>query len=289
MPATVRILIAGALFATGGALIKSCEFPSLQRAAVRALAAAITIFLLMPEARRWPNRRVLALIPAYFVATCCFVVANSLTTAANAIFLQSTAPLWVLLLSPMLLGERARPRDLVVLLGIAAGMTCCFLAPSEVLITAPNPRLGDALALLAGVGFAFLLIGMRRLARETDSGNGKHASSAAVAAWGSLATCPLSLALMPLVDQAPTLGRAEDWLIMSSLGVVQIGIAYVVLVRAMPHVPVVRTSLLLMIEPALSPLIALAVHDERPHALTFVGGALIVGSVAVGSLVRRPR
>lgn len=281
MSPAARIVLAGALFATGGALIKSCEVPSLQRAAMRALVAAITIFALVPEARRRPDHRILKLIPAYFGATCAFVVANSLTTAASTIFLSATAPLWVLLLGPIMLGERARRRDLFVLLGIGLGMALCFLAPSQVLATAPDPALGDILALVAGISFALLLIGMRRLAND-----GREAS-AAVAAWGSLATCPTALALMPVVGQTPELGTATDWLVTTFLGVFQVGLAYVLLARAVPHVSAVRLSLLLMIEPALNPVMAFALHNEVPHPYTIIGGVLILGSVAAGSLVRR--
>jgi len=281
MPAALRVLLAGALFATGGALIKSCGFPSLQRSGLRALFAAVAIFVMLPASRRWPDRHVLRVLPAYFVATCFFVVANTLTTAANTIFLQSTAPLWVLVLGPLLLGERNSRRDVLTFAGIAVGMTLCFVAPNEATDTAPDPRLGDALALLAGVGFAGMLLGMRWLSRIEPS------AGAAVVAWGNVATAPLSFALMPFVDQTPVVGTGGDWLVIAFLGVFQVGLAYVVLVRAIPHVPAVRASLLLMIEPALNPLIAFAVHDERPHALTIAGGGLILGSVAASSLRRR--
>src|SRR5688572_9611829 len=140
VPAALCILLAGALFATGGALIKSCDFPSLQRAGMRAAIAAVAIFALLPEARRWPNGRILRLVPAYFGATCLFVVANTLTTAANAIFLQSTAPLWLTLLGPWLLRERPSRADLVVLACIAVGMSLFLLAPAEAVATAPDPQ-----------------------------------------------------------------------------------------------------------------------------------------------------
>ncbi|MFK7739904.1 MAG: DMT family transporter [Planctomycetota bacterium] len=282
MSMAMRVVLAGVLFATGGALIKSCEMPSLQRAGVRALFAACTLFALLPEARQRPSRAVWLLIPAYFVATCFFVMANALTTAASTIFLQSTAPLWVLLLSPALLGERPRPRDLAMLVGIASGMALCFSAPNETQATAPNPALGNLLALLAGVGFAVLLVGMRRLAMRSPG------DSAAVAAWGSVATCPLSFALMPLIGQTPSVGTASDWLVLLVLGVFQVGLAYAIFVRALPHVPAVQASLLLMIEPAINPLFALAAHGETPHWLTLAGGVLIVGSVAAGSVLRSP-
>ncbi len=283
MPPALRVVCAGALFATGGALIKACELPSLQRAGLRALFAAATLFVLLPEARRRPDRRMLLLAPAFFAATGLFVVANTLTTAANAIFLQATAPLWLVLLGPPLLGERARRRDVVVLVGVAAGMALCLSAPGSAQATAPDPRLGDAIALAAGVGYALLLAGMRRLSRREPGAN------VAAIAWGNAIVCPLSFALMPLVGQTPSAGVATDWLVLAALGVFQVGLAYVLLARAIGDVPAVRVSLLLMIEPALNPVLAWLAHGERPPWQTFAGGALIVGSVASDSLTRRRR
>jgi DME family drug/metabolite transporter len=279
----VRVLLAGALFATGGALIKGCDYPSLQRAGMRAVLAAGVLFLLLPEARRWPNARILRLVLPYFGATCLFVVANTLTTAANAIFLQSTAPLWVVLLGPLLVGERSRRGDLGTLACIAVGMTLFFLAPTEAVATAPEPRLGDWIAIASGVSYALLLLGMRWLGQS-----GKGEASAAVA-WGNLCTFPLAFALMPLVGQTPLLGTPRDWLVIAVLGTLQVGLAYALLVRAIPHVPAVQASLLLMIEPALSPLIAFAAHGERPHPLAIAGGALILGAVVLPALVARWR
>lgn len=281
----VRLLAAGALFALGGALIKSCDFPALERSGLRSAIAAATLFLLLPEARRLPGKRALVLLPAYFGATCLFVVANSFTTAASAIFLQSTAPLWVTLLGPVLLSEKARRADLVVLACIAAGMTLCFLAPSASSATAPNPRVGDVLALVSGLSYGLVLLGFRWLGR-TDDGE-----AAATIAWGNLLGSPLAFALMPLFGQRLTAGDLTSWISIVVLGVFQVALAYAWVVRAMPHVPVVQASLILMIEPALNPLLAFFVHGERPHALVLAGGALIVGAVAAGSLVgqRGPR
>lgn len=276
-----RILLAGALFATGGALIKCCDFPSLQRAGLRAGIAAIALFVMLPEARRWPSARILRLAPAYFGATCLFVVANTLTTAANAIFLQSTAPLWIILIGPLLLHERPRRSELLVLLCIAAGMTLFFLAPTEVVATAPDPRLGDWLAIASGVSYALLLVGMRWLGK---AGNGE---ACAAIAWGNALTMPMSFALMPAVGQIPVLGTWQDWLVILVLGVFQVGLAYALLVRSMAAVPAVQASLLLMIEPSLSPLIAFAVHGETPAPLALAGGALILGAVIGGSVLGR--
>ena len=275
----LRLLAAGALFSLGGALIKSCDFPALQRSGLRSAIAAATLFLLLPEARRLPGRRAWLLLPAYFGATSLFVLANSYTTAASAIFLQSTAPLWITLLGPLLLREKPRRIDLALLACIAAGMTLCFLAPSASSATAPNPRLGDVLALVSGLSYGLVLLGFRWMARADDG------EAAVTIAWGNLLGAPLAFALMPLFGQSLTAGDPTSWLAIAVLGVFQVALAYAWVVRAMPHVPAVQASLILMIEPALNPWLAFLVHGERPHALVLAGGALIVGTVAAGSFL----
>jgi drug/metabolite transporter, DME family len=278
----VRLLLTAALFASGGALLKLCEFPSLQRAGLRAGIAAAMIFLLLPEARRWPSARILRLWPAYFGATVLFVVANSLTTAANAIFLQSAAPLWIVLLGPWLVQERPQRRDLVTLLGVGLGMALFFFAPAEAQATAPEPRLGDWFAIASGVSYALLLLGMRWLSR---SGPGE---AAAAIAWGNLLTCPVALLLLPAFGQTAVLGTGRDWATILVLGTLQVGLAYAILVRAIAHVPAMRASLIMMVEPVLNSVVAWLVHGETPHWLAALGGALILGTILLTSLLARP-
>jgi DME family drug/metabolite transporter len=283
VPPAFRLLLTAALFASGGALLKACDFPALQRAGMRGALAAAVIFALLPEARRWPNARILRLVPAYFGATCLFVVANSLTTAANAIFLQSAAPLWIVLLAPWLLHERPTRADLVTLLGVGIGMTLFFVAPAEVQATAPNPRLGDWIAVASGISYALLLIGMRWLSRVAPG------EQSAAVAWGNVFTFPLAFALMPAFDQTPIAGTARDWAVIGVLGVFQVGLAYAILVRAIAHVPAMRASLVMMVEPVLNSVVTWLVHGEAPHWLAAVGGACILGSVLVPAIVMRPR
>ncbi|HEV8508919.1 MAG TPA: EamA family transporter, partial [Gemmatimonadales bacterium] len=106
-----KIIAAAVLFSTGGAAIKFCGFGAWQLAAFRATIAMITILVALPEARRgWTWRTVLVGF-AYAATTLLYVQANKHTTAASAIFLQSTSPLFILLLAPLLLGEHATRRD----------------------------------------------------------------------------------------------------------------------------------------------------------------------------------
>ena len=281
VPPALRVLLAGALFSTGGSLIKLQTLPSLQRAGSRALLAALVIFLLLPQARRLPTRRILLLAPAYFGATALFVVANTMTTAANAIFLQSTAPLWVVLLAPLLLGERPSRSDLAVLFGVAVGMALFFVAPAAEAATAPNPRLGDWIAIASGVSFALLLIGMRWLVR---GGSGEEC---AAIAWSNLIACPLAFACMPLVGQTPIAGVPLDWVVVGALGTLQMGLAYSLLVTGIPHVSALQASLLTMIEPVLSAGIAWLAHGEAMHPMAMLGGACIVAAVLAGAWLAR--
>ena len=276
----LQVLAAGACFSFGGALIKACSFPALERAGLRSIVAALTLFALLPEARRLPTRAILLLAIPYFLATTLFVVANTLTTAANAIFLQSTYPLWVTLLGPWLLREKVRARDLWMLASIMVGMTFFFVAPQSVSATAPEPRLGDIIAIISGVSLGLLLIGYRWLGAK---GQGEQC---AAVAWGNACTAPAALLLAPFVGQPLTLGDAKSWISILLLGTVQLGLSYALLVRAMPKVRAVEASLLLMLEPALNPFLAYVMHDEVPHPLAITGGVIILGAVAVGKIGR---
>ncbi len=277
------LLCAGLLFSLGGTLIKVCSFPSLERAGLRSLIAAVTIFLLVPRSRRLPDRRIALLLLPYFGATVLFVVANTLTTAANAIFLQSTYPFWVALLAPFALRERLRSRDILVLLAIAAGIGLFVAAEGRATAIAADPRLGDGIALVSGLAYGALLVGFRWLGR-IDPG-----AASAVVGWGNLCNVPLTLAASQAAVQDWTLGDPASWAAILVLGALQVGLAYALLVRAMPLVPAVTASLILMIEPAVSPLLAWLAHGEAPHALALGGGGVILAAAFLGSLPARAK
>jgi peptidoglycan/LPS O-acetylase OafA/YrhL len=101
--------------------------------------AALVVWLLVPAARRRWGGRVLVVAAIYAATMVLFVGANKLTTSASAIFLQSTAPLWVLLAGPLLLGERTRRADVTFMLAVALGMACFFVGVDAPQATAPDP------------------------------------------------------------------------------------------------------------------------------------------------------
>src|SRR5579863_7731410 len=118
----LQLFLAAFLFSTGGAAIKACSLSAWQIASFRSGIAAVCMAILLPEARRSWTWRTFAVGAAYAATLICFVAANKLTTAANAIFLQATAPLYLLALGPLILREKIRRADIVVFAAIAAGI-----------------------------------------------------------------------------------------------------------------------------------------------------------------------
>src|SRR5262249_28189457 len=149
--ARLSVLAAAALFSTGGAAIKAVTLTAWQVACFRSGIAALAVAACAPAARRGLRGPGLLVGLAYAATGNPFVQATKLTTAADAIFLQSTAPLWVLLLGALLLGERARRQELLVMAAVAAGLALVVLAGDPVQRTAPAPALGNALALGSGL------------------------------------------------------------------------------------------------------------------------------------------
>jgi drug/metabolite transporter, DME family len=264
-----KIIVAAVLFSTGGAAIKFCGFGAWQVAAFRATIAMTTILIVLPEARRGWSWRTLLVGIVYAATTLLYVQANKHTTAASAIFLQATSPLFILLLAPLLLGEHATRRDLWQMGVIGAGLGLFFLGMDQPSATAPNPALGNVLASICAVTWAFTVIGYRWLVAR-----GSSVAAAAVA--GNVTAALLAFVMaQPLVP-----GRPIDWGVVLFLGVCQLGIPYLFLARAVPQVRAIEVSLFLLIEPVLNPIWAWLVHGETPGPATLAGGALILGATA---------
>jgi drug/metabolite transporter (DMT)-like permease len=269
-----KIVAAALLFSTGGAAIKWCGFDAWQLAGFRAAVALATILALIPEARRgWSWQSVLVGC-AYAATTLLYVQANKHTTAASAIFLQSTSPLFILLLAPWLLGEHATRRDLGQMAVMGLGMALFFVGQDRASATAPNPALGNLLASVCAVTWAFTIIGYRWLAA-------RGVSVATAAASGNLTASIIALVMaQPLVA-----GRPLDWAVVVFLGVCQLGIPYLFITRAIPRLRALEVGLFLLIEPVLNPIWAWLVHGETPGPATLVGGALILGATVLRMLL----
>jgi len=268
----LQILATAVLFSTGGAAIKATQLDSWQVACFRSGIAALVLLVALPSARRGWKPRIVPVGFAYACALTAYVGANKLTTAANTIFLYSAVPLYVLILGPWLLKEPFRRRDGIVVAAFLVGMTLCFLGTETPVDTAPMPFEGNVLATVGGFCFALTVMGLRWIGRDS---RGEENSSVPAVVSGNIIAF---LVCLPMAVPVGTF-HAPDWGWVFYLGSVQVGLAYVLLTRAVRTVPAMEVSLLLLVEPALNPIWAWAMHDERPATWTMGGGAVILVAI----------
>jgi drug/metabolite transporter (DMT)-like permease len=264
------------LFSTGGAAIKATSFSAWQVAGFRSGIAALVLLIGMPEARRNWSGRAIAVGVAYAAVLITFVTATKLTTSANAIFLQDTAPLYMLLIGPLLLRERLRVVDVIVILAVVCGAALLLRGGAPAARTAPNPALGDKIAVASGFAWAMTIAGLRWVGRGSrDAG----AAMRPVIIGNLLAF--LGCLPFALPASAP---RPVDIAVVAYLGVFQVGLAYVFLSRSLRFVPAVEASTLLLIEPVFNPVWTWLIHGERPGYQAITGGAVIIFAAFFGSL-----
>jgi drug/metabolite transporter (DMT)-like permease len=256
------LLVAGAalLWSTAGVGIKAIDDPPLKVVFFRSAVAAVVLLLhFRPRLRITPG--FLAGLGCYAACLITFVTATKWTTAANAIFLQYTGVIWVLLLSPLVLKEPLRARDAAAIAVAFAGMALFFFGRFDA-----RGRAGDAVALLSGLFFAGLILSLRR-----ERGVGAEA----VVAWGNVVT-----ALAVLTERS-----AGVYLF---LGVFQLAGAYALFVQGIRHVTATEASLIGMLEPIANPLWVFLFLGEKPALISLIGGTVVLGAIAWRTLTGPP-
>ncbi|MBX5481401.1 MAG: EamA family transporter [Myxococcaceae bacterium] len=259
----LAILGAAILWSTAGAAIKLAQLSSWQIAGGRSLVACVTLALLFRAGRRRVSAKGLWVALAYAATVVLFVVATKLTTAANAIFLQDTAPLYVMVLSPLLLRERPSRGELVAAPIFLLGLALFFVDRLEA-----GQVLGKLIALASGVAFALCIVGLRAT----------HAEGTPVLVWGN--GIAALIALGPAVAVSPAVPNATDVGILLFLGVFQLGAAYALFQLGLRETPATEASLLILVEPVLNPIWTFLLTGERPGPWAVVGGAIILVATA---------
>ena len=277
-PARARLQLAAAavLFSTGGAAIKAADFAGWQITCLRSGIAAVAIWLIAAEARRGWTWRVFMVGVAYAITLTLFVLANRLTTSANTIFLQSTAPLYLALLAPWLLKEPTRRQDLVVMVAIVIGLGLTFHGTEQPHATAPDPGRGNLLAAASGLFWALTVCGLRWMSASPERGS----AAAAVVAGNFIAFAMALPFALPLGSHS-----AVGWGLIVYLGVFQIAVAYTFVTRGLRVIPALPAALILLIEPVLNPVWSWVFHGERPTSSALLGGVLILGATMLKSLI----
>jgi drug/metabolite transporter, DME family len=255
------LLAAAALWSTAGAAIKLCGLSGWQIAGGRSLVAAAFLFAAVPSARVRPTLRTLAVALAYAATVIQFVLATKLTTAANAIFIQDSAPLWVLLLSPWLLRETPTRGELFAIPVYAVGLGLFFLDDLSA-----GQVAGNLIALSSGVAFALSILGLRLVRGEGP----------AALVWGNVLAAIIALPLWPTGPAA----RPLDLALLAYLGVFQLGLSYLLFTRGLERTPAVEASLLVLLEPVLNPIWTFLLAGERPGPWAMAGGAIVLAATA---------
>jgi drug/metabolite transporter (DMT)-like permease len=263
----VLLLLATAiLWSLGGVLIKSIDLNPVAIAGARSVIAAVIMSLAMPGILRKISWHLIPGAIAYAATVFLFVVATKLTTAANAIFLQYTAPIYIATISPWFLGERTTWHDWLLVLLALSGVGLFFLDQLSL-----QGLSGVIAALGSGVAFAWLTVLMRRQ---------KDGSPEAVVLLGNLVTFLIAL---PWVFP---IGRIEEngpRLLL--LGVVQLAIPYLLYSRAIRRVRALDASIVSIIEPILNPLWVMFATGERPGFWSIIGGSIVLGTSLTRSLL----
>lgn len=256
------MVLTAILWSAGGVLIKWIDWHPMSIAGGRSIIAAMVIWLAFRKEKLSFSRPQLAGAMAYCGCVILFVNATKLTTAANAILLQYTAPIYVALLSGWLLGETVSRRDWYTILVVCCGMLFFFLDK----VTAGG-MLGNLYAIASGVAFALFTLFMRMQ---------KDGSPYGSVLLGNLLTFVLSLFFW-----SGNTMNVTNVIGISLLGVFQLGASYVLYSYAIRYVEALEATLITSIEPILNPIWVFLFFSEQPGLFSMIGGLIVLAAITL--------
>jgi drug/metabolite transporter, DME family len=266
------VLAAAIIWSTGGLFIKWASPSGLALSFGRSLLAAITVAIFTRREGFGINRITVVASVLYAALLMLFVLATKATTAANAIFLQYTAPIYVLILEPLLYKEKFRRSDLLTVIVCIGGMSLFFVGQLR-----PQDVKGNLLALASGFCFALYFLLLRHsTAREVNRASSVIYGNLLVV----LISAPAGIAALPHYTKL-------DAFCVIYLGVVQIGVAYTLFTLGMSRgIRSLDAGIVGYIEPVLNPIWVFLILGERPSQWALLGGLIIVSAVIIHSLLK---
>jgi drug/metabolite transporter (DMT)-like permease len=266
------LVMAAVFWSLGGILIKSISWSPI---AISGARSAFAILILMAVIRRprfiWTGAQWGSAL-GYAGTVILFVAATKMTTAANAILLQYTAPIWVALLSAWFLGEPTRKIDWMVIVVVLAGMSLFFMDQLS-----DSHFLGNLIAVGSGIAFATMVLCMRKQ---------KGQSTQESVLLGNILTVLIALPFMLSGDAPSTL---QPWILIAVLGIFQLGLSYALYAVAIRHVTALEGILVPMIEPVLNPIWVILFYGEVPTPLALLGGLIVFAAIGTRQLLTTQR
>ncbi len=256
------VFLASVCFSTGGLFIKLVPWSALAINGARNLigAAVIGLYLLITRRKIVFNRRVLTGALSMIGVTTLFAVANKLTTAANTIVLQFTAPVFVILFMSLFYHQKPGRVDLVTCFLVLLGVVLFFVDG----IQAGNLT-GNIVAILSGVCYAGVFM--------MNTGKGADAISSCF-----LGQLTAGLVMTPLCFRETDFSLPVMAAVLA-LGIVQVGGAYILFSIGIRHTQAVTASLITGMEPIMNPLLVAAFYGEQVSALAVTGAVIVVCSI----------
>ncbi len=263
------VFTAALLWSSGGLFIKLISFSAMQLSFFRCSIAAITFALIFKKQILLVNKLSIVNSCIYAVVLIAFVIATKTTTAANAIFLQATAPIYVLIFEPLINKSRYERINIITVVVCVLGMILFFVGKLE-----PGHLEGNLVALISGITFAAFFLGMKR-------NDQKYQQSSIF--WGNIL---VALICIPFLSSLEMISFSDLWMV-SFLGVFQIALAYAFFASGLKRIFAVEASIISMVEPVLNPVWVLIGYGEVPSVTAIIGGTIILGAIIVRTLFTR--
>jgi DME family drug/metabolite transporter len=261
------VFTAALLWSSGGLFIKLISFSAMQLSFFRCSIAALTFALIFKKQILLVNKLSIINSAIYAVVLISFVIATKTTTAANAIFLQATAPIYVLIFEPLINKTRYERINIITVGVCVLGMILFFVGKLE-----PGHLEGNLVALISGITFAAFFLGMKR-------NDQKYQQSSIF--WGNIL---VALICIPFLSSLNMISFSDLWMV-SFLGVFQIAVAYAFFASGLKRIIAVEASIISMVEPVLNPVWVLIGYGEIPSVTAIIGGLIILTAIIVRSLI----
>jgi drug/metabolite transporter (DMT)-like permease len=260
------VFTAALLWSSGGLFIKLISLNAMQLSFFRCLIAAITFALIFKKRTLIFNKLSIINSVIYAIVLITFVIATKTTTAANAIFLQATAPIYVLIFEPLLNKTRYERINIVTVGVCIIGMILFFIGKLE-----PGHLEGNLIALISGITFAALFLGMKK--------NDQQYQQSSIF-WGNIL---VALICIPFLSPLEGISFSDAWMV-SFLGIFQIALAYAFFASGLKRIYAVEASIISMIEPVLNPVWVFIGYGETPSLTAIIGGLIILGAIITRTL-----